>query len=143
MLGWQGGLCLGPQPTQCPEHLICRYHNSQYYGVVEDPANTTVVAAMSANQKLVYLPTVDAERFLSNVQQTWVGGTTLAIDLVFPAFPTNLGHWAEILLPMLSALQNGRWAHHVQFPEQQKSLLPGVHSDTLSTSNFVICYARD
>lgn len=121
-------LRVGPQSAQCPECLLCRFHNSQNYAVVEDPANTTVAAAMSANQVLVHLPTVDAEKFLSNVQQAWVGGTTLAIDLVFPAFPTNLGHWAEILLPMLSALQDGRWAQDVQFPEQQKSLLPGVHS---------------
>lgn len=83
---------------------------------------------MSANQLLVYLPTVDAEKFLANVQPAWIAGTTLAIDLVFPAFPTNLGHWAEIFLPMLSALQDGRWAEHVQFPEQQESLIPGVPS---------------
>ena len=125
-------------PAQRPAHLRCRYHNSQYYGVVEDPANTTVATAMSANQVLVYLPTVDAERFLSHVQQAWIGGTTLAIDLVFPAFPTNLRHWAELLLPMLSALQNGSWAKHVQFPEHQDQLLPGVHSSTCSISTWFL-----
>jgi hypothetical protein len=82
---------------------------------------------MSANQLLVYLPTVDAARFLDNVDTAWVPGTTLAIDLVFPAFPTNLGHWAEILQPMLSALQDGRWTEHVQFPDKQRFKLPGVY----------------
>lgn len=121
---------LWPAPPQCP-NVPCRYHNSQYYAVVADPANTTVADAMSANQLLVYLPTVDAEKFLSNVQPAWIGGTTLALDLVFPAFPTNLGHWTEILLPMLGALQDGRWREHVQFPGQQESLLPGVQASRL------------
>lgn len=103
-----------------------RYHNSQYYAVVADPANTTVTDAMSANQLLVYLPTVDAERFVGNVEALWVPGTTLALDLVFPAFPSNLGHWAEILLPMFSALRDARWRYHVQHPQQQHMMIPGV-----------------
>jgi hypothetical protein len=80
---------------------------------------------MSATQQLVYLPTVDAEKFIANVEALWISGTTLAVDLVFPAFPTNLGHWTEILLPMLSALKDGSWTEHVQFPEQQQDKLPG------------------
>jgi hypothetical protein len=78
-----------------------------------------VDTALTANQNIVYLPTEDADRFIRNVQQSWVPGTTLAVDFAFPAFPSNLGHWTEVLFPMLSALSDGVWAEHVQDQEQQ------------------------
>lgn len=37
-------------------------------------------------------------------------GTCLWIDFPFPAFPENMGHWAEVLLPVYSALVEGAWA---------------------------------
>lgn len=35
-------------------------------------------------------------------------GVTLFIDFPFPAFPDNLGHWAELLLPLYSALSSSQ-----------------------------------
>jgi len=37
-----------------------------------------------------------------------VPGVTLFIDFPFPAFPDNLGHWAELLLPLYSALSSSQ-----------------------------------
>lgn len=31
------------------------------------------------------------------------------IDLAFPAFPDNMGHWAEALLPIYNVLEEGAW----------------------------------
>lgn len=39
-------------------------------------------------------------------QVCYVPGVTLFLDFPFPAFPDNLGHWAEVLLPLYSALSS-------------------------------------
>lgn len=39
---------------------------------------------------------------------------TLFIDFPFPAFPDNLGHWAELLLPLYSALSSKQLQQHLQ-----------------------------
>ena len=42
-------------------------------------------------------------------QASYVGGTTLVLDFPFPAFPENMGHWAETLAPIYSVLSAGAW----------------------------------
>lgn len=39
---------------------------------------------------------------------------TLLLDFPFPAFPDNLGHWAELLLPLYSALSSSRSSSALQ-----------------------------
>ena len=36
-------------------------------------------------------------------------GTSLLLDLAFPAFPDNMGHWMEALLPVYNVLEQGLW----------------------------------
>ena len=48
------------------------------------------------------------------MQTGWWGGNTLLIDFPFPAFPDNMGHWVEVLLPVYSTLMDGGWRSHVQ-----------------------------
>ena len=36
-------------------------------------------------------------------------GTTLLVDLAFPAFPDNFGHWAEAILPVYNVLCERAW----------------------------------
>ena len=43
------------------------------------------------------------------MQASYVEGTTLVVDLPYPAFPENLGHWAETLAPIYSVLSSGEW----------------------------------
>jgi hypothetical protein len=38
-----------------------------------------------------------------------VAGVSLLVDLPFPAFPDNMGHWAEALLPVYNVLEQGPW----------------------------------
>ena len=40
-------------------------------------------------------------------------GTTLIIDLPYPGYPDNMGHWAETLLPVYSALSRNEWRRDV------------------------------
>lgn len=47
-----------------------------------------------------------------------VNGTTLWLDYSFPAFPENMGHWLEMLLPVYSQLSSGEWRAHVPPGEQ-------------------------
>ena len=39
-------------------------------------------------------------------------GVTLAIELPYPAFPSNLAHWAEVLFPVYSALRSPAWRRY-------------------------------
>lgn len=48
------------------------------------------------------------------VQVCYIPGVTLLIDFPFPAFPDNLGHWAELLLPLYSALSSSRGSNALQ-----------------------------
>ncbi len=36
-------------------------------------------------------------------------GLSLLLDLAFPAFPDNMGHWMEALLPVYNILRQGAW----------------------------------
>ncbi len=67
------------------------------------------------------------------VQTGWWGGNTLLIDFPFPAFPESMGHWAEVLLPVYSALVTGAWKQHVQGPSRHidRLLLSNVRRDQL------------
>ena len=40
-------------------------------------------------------------------------GTTLIIDLPYPGYPDNMGHWAETLLPVYSVLSSEAWRRNV------------------------------
>ena len=67
------------------------------------------------------------------MQTGWWGGNTLLIDFPFPAFPESMGHWAEVLLPVYSALVTGAWKQHVQGPSTHidRLLLSNVRRDQL------------
>lgn len=36
-------------------------------------------------------------------------GLSLLLDLAFPAFPDNMGHWMEALLPVYNILRQEAW----------------------------------
>ena len=42
-----------------------------------------------------------------------MAGTTLLIDFPFPAFPDNMGHWAEVLAPAYSCLSTKTWTKYL------------------------------
>lgn len=74
------------------------------------------------------------------MQTGWWAGNTLLIDFPFPAFPDNMGHWAEVLLPVYSALLTGTWRKHVQGTSQHidRLLLINVRRDQLQVRHFLI-----
>jgi hypothetical protein len=45
----------------------------------------------------------------SHAQAVWLGGTTVLIDQPYPSFPDNMGHWAEVLVPLYNLLTSGPW----------------------------------
>ena len=92
----------------------------RYYAVVEtqhfdDPQYTSPFADVLFTQNIAVckLPVTDATRVLRNTLAGWVPGTTLWVDFPFPAFPENMGHWVEELLPVYSGLVNASWQAHV------------------------------
>lgn len=54
-------------------------------------------------------------------------GTTLLLDLAFPAFPDNFGHWAEAIVPIYNVLSARAW----------KSSIPSGSSTHIDTLIFV------
>jgi hypothetical protein len=45
----------------------------------------------------------------SHAQAVWLGGTTVLIDQPYPSFPDNMGHWAEVLVPLYNLLTSTPW----------------------------------
>jgi len=45
-------------------------------------------------------------------QAGWVPGVTLIVDMPFPAYPDNFGHWIEALLPVYNVLAQVRRQAH-------------------------------
>ena len=43
------------------------------------------------------------------MQAGWVPGTTLLLDLAFPAYPDSMGHWSEALIPVYNVLEGAAW----------------------------------
>ena len=46
---------------------------------------------------------------MAHAQAVWLGGTTVLIDQPYPSFPDNMGHWAEVLVPLYNLLTSGPW----------------------------------
>ncbi len=59
-------------------------------------------------------------------------GTTLLLDLAFPAFPDNMGHWTEAIVPVYNVLSAGAW--RAALPDQATASAP--HIDTLLFVNL-------
>lgn len=92
------------------------HHVLRYYAVVEaahfeekqyDSPFADIL--FSQNVAICKLPVTKAAPFYANILGGWVGGTTLWVDFPFPAFPENMGHWVEELLPIYSQLTEGSW----------------------------------
>ncbi|WIA40763.1 hypothetical protein OEZ86_004443 [Tetradesmus obliquus] len=91
------------------------HHNKKWYAVVDGSSNASSIdEGVASNTMLVKLPTTDSKAFQENLKVCYVPGVTLYVDFPFPAFPDNLGHWAELLLPLHSALSSSSWAQHLQ-----------------------------
>jgi len=69
---------------------------------------------LSQNMLVTKLPVRSTPAFLTNLDTAWVNGTTLWLDYSFPAFPENLGHWMEMLLPVYSQLSVGKWKEQLR-----------------------------
>ncbi len=72
---------------------------------------------LSQNMPATKLPVRSAPAFLANLETAWVNGTTLWLDYSFPAFPENVGHWMEMLLPVYSQLSLGKWKEQLRAGE--------------------------
>ena len=64
---------------------------------------------LSHNVAVAKLPLADVGRHYRNVAAGQLRGTALWLDFPFPAFPENMGHWAEALAPVYSVLSEGTW----------------------------------
>ena len=67
----------------------------------------------SQNVAVGKLPVRDVAAHYRNIEAGRVDGTVLWLDFPFPAFPENMGHWVETLLPVYSQLSLGAWKAHV------------------------------
>lgn len=71
--------------------------------------SSTLEEGLSVNTALVSLPLSNISAFSDNLRAGFLPGTTLLVDFPFPAFPDNLGHWAEVMITTYSVLADGAW----------------------------------
>ena len=64
------------------------------------------------------------------------------IDIPFPAYPENMGHWAEVLLPLYSVLAMREWVHMVrgQSTVIDRLLLVNVRRQNLQAGGLFACF---
>ena len=76
------------------------------------------------------------------LQSAWWPGNTVMIDIPFPAYPENMGHWAEVLLPLYSVLATREWAHVVkgQSTVIDRLLLVNVRRQNLQVGGLITCF---
>ena len=76
------------------------------------------------------------------LQSAWWPGNTVMIDIPFPAYPENMGHWAEVLLPLYSVLAMREWAHMVkgQSTVIDRLLLVNVRRQNLQVGGLFTCF---
>ncbi|EFJ44348.1 hypothetical protein VOLCADRAFT_106494 [Volvox carteri f. nagariensis] len=77
--------------------------------VASHPPSSQLEEGLSVNCALINLPVSNISSFTDNMRTGFLPGTTLLVDFPFPAFPDNLGHWAEIMLTTYSVLMDGAW----------------------------------
>ncbi|KAL3143022.1 hypothetical protein ABBQ38_003301 [Trebouxia sp. C0009 RCD-2024] len=124
------------------------FHAQRFYAVnclsTKEANATAIKADMSLNMMLIEMPVAKAEDFYQHVQTGWWGGNTLLIDFPFPAFPENMGHWAEVLLPLYSALVAGTWRQHVQGSSHHvdRLLLSNVRREQLQAFEWLQAMLR-
>ncbi|KAK9806815.1 hypothetical protein WJX72_003692 [[Myrmecia] bisecta] len=95
------------------------YQNERYFAVednatLHDPSAAPLKTELTINMWTMRLPVTSAPLYYQNLKTGWVRGTTLIVDFPFAAFPDNMGHWAEVLLPAYSVLSQGAWKHSVR-----------------------------
>lgn len=114
------GACLHVAIASLRAVTLRRFHVQRFYAVLDvadmnkydggeageaSPADVP----FSHNIGVGKLPFSNASRHLHNIQAGVLRGTCLWLDFPFPAFPENMGHWAEALAPVYSALADGGW----------------------------------
>ncbi len=92
-----------------------RFHVQRFFAVLDtadvDKYSThSPDVPFSHNIAVGKLPLTNTSLHFHNIEAGVLRGTCLWVDFPFPAFPENMGHWAEALLPIYSALTNGSWA---------------------------------
>lgn len=122
--------------------LWCRCHNTRWYAVMDrkdfDQYNSTFTdIVFSQNMGISKLPVKDVSAYLDNLHAAWVNGTTLWLDYSFPAFPENIGHWLEMLLPVYSQLSIGAWKEHV--PPGEEPVISACILPNLRRGQVQVC----
>ncbi|GIL87259.1 hypothetical protein Vretimale_1780 [Volvox reticuliferus] len=88
------------------------YVNNAGEGDIGGLRSSPLEEGLSVNCALINLPVSNISAFTDNMRAGFLPGTTLLVDFPFPAFPDNLGHWAEIMLTTYSVLADGAWRNN-------------------------------
>lgn len=100
-------------PAPCPPWNR-RFHVQRFFAVldaadVDKYSTRSPDVPFSHNIAVGKLPLTNTSLHFHNIQAGVLRGTCLWVDFPFPAFPENMGHWAEALLPIYSALTDSTW----------------------------------
>ncbi|KAK9837380.1 hypothetical protein WJX84_006958, partial [Apatococcus fuscideae] len=94
------------------------YHNQRYLALLDsssqDEQRPKLKPELSQNTGLVPFPVKDAKAFAKNLKAGWLPGNTLLLDFPFAAFPENIGHWQETLVPVYNVMSSRDWLQEVQ-----------------------------
>lgn len=120
---WSEFVADAAEPTtfhKTDDFVIARnlwFHVQRFFAVLDasdvDKYSThSADIEFSQNIAVGKLPHTNTSLHFRNIQAGTLKGTCLWIDFPFPAFAENMGHWAEVLLPIYSALSEGTWREH-------------------------------
>lgn len=121
-------------------------HASRFYAVIDNKdyvlySSNFTDFTFSQNLGLTKLPVKNISAFYKNIRASWVNGTTLWLDYSFPAFPENIGHWMELLLPVFSELSTGKWKNQLKAHEDpyiSNIIFPNMRRGQLSGVSWVV-----
>lgn len=82
------------------------YNNGRWYALV-DSGRQVASWKFSKNQEITTLHIKDAQKWINTTKWRVVTGDTLLFDFIFFTHPTAIGHWWEMMGPLLSVLKQG------------------------------------
>eukprot|EP01024_Parvocaulis_polyphysoides_P015147 TRINITY_DN16533_c0_g1_i1.p2 TRINITY_DN16533_c0_g1~~TRINITY_DN16533_c0_g1_i1.p2 ORF type:complete len:257 (-),score=10.86 TRINITY_DN16533_c0_g1_i1:57-827(-) len=85
-------------------------HSSRFYAVLDpEHYDMEMEEGMSSLTAMSKFYVTDLKSTFHNFKMGYLWGVTLVIDFPLPWLTGNIGHWAELVLPIYSVLKQGDW----------------------------------
>ncbi|GAX84336.1 hypothetical protein CEUSTIGMA_g11758.t1 [Chlamydomonas eustigma] len=102
-----------PSPNYRIYHNLW-FHNMKWYAFLpaDEADDPSIEDGLSPNAVVIRMPITDLRNYTRQLRMSYVSGNSALLDLTFQAYPSHLGHWLELMVPLYSVLREGDWAHY-------------------------------